>query len=180
MASSSCFASRRDGSINRARKKVRRSKRSSLRKCAPPARRWFRFWKASNRPLSQGELYSPANNKFARPRSINYCLFLIPLFQSRPRYPLPEKSPLVPPARTRLQERHEILDLVGLSLHSRRILHAPFVALWRTIHGTIALIFLSPRDLFRATAIAEAGSHASQSLIPKNSVQSHSISRTTD
>lgn len=53
--------------------------------------------------------------------------------------------------------RHEILDLVGPSLHSRRILHAPFVALSRrTIHGTIALIFPSPRGCLRATAIAEA------------------------
>jgi len=33
MTNSSCFASQRDGSINRSRKKVWRNKRSSLRKC---------------------------------------------------------------------------------------------------------------------------------------------------
>lgn len=92
---------------------------------------------------------------FARLRSINYCLFLS-LFQS-PRYSLPEDTLGIPSQNllAKIRGCHEILDLVGPS--SRRILHAPFVALSRTIHGmTIALIFPSPRDFLGATAIAGA------------------------
>jgi len=85
------------------------------------------------------------------------CFFSALLeIRSRRKIPLPEKNLPVFSARnwSRIRERHEILDLVGLSLHSRRILHAPFVALQRMIHKTIVLIFLSPRDFLRATAIS--------------------------
>lgn len=152
---SSYSASRRDGSINRPRKKVRRSKRSSLRKCTSGA-------------AMISVLESVKSGHFHEVKSIRlpitslpaYALLTIVCFFSALLemivIPLPEKSLSVSSARnwSWIRGRHEILDLVGPSLHSRRILHAPFVALQRMIHKTIVLIFLSPRDFLRATAIS--------------------------
>lgn len=59
--------------------------------------------------------------------------------------------------RRESEERHEILDLVGPSLHSRRILHASFVESLRIISGKTTLILhWPPRSFPRAMAIADA------------------------
>lgn len=156
MTNSSCFASQRDGSINRSRKKVWRNKRSSLRKCAFGVD--FGFGKRQIGHFHEvNSIRLPITSLPAYALLTIVCFFSA-LPESTVVLTAGEKSSSPLPARiwSRIRECHEILDLVGPSLHSRRVLHAPFVALSRTIHGTIALIFPSPRDLLKATAIAEA------------------------
>jgi len=59
--------------------------------------------------------------------------------------------------RRESEKRHEILDLVGPPLHSRRILQVPLVVSSRAISGKTALISRSPpRSFPRVTAIADA------------------------
>lgn len=70
-----------------------------------------------------------------------------------PRYQSRERVSGGGDVRVSLRKCHEIL--VGPPSQSRRILHAPFVAMSRIINRKIALIFSSLRFV-RATAIAEA------------------------
>lgn len=113
----------------------------------------FWFWKALDRPLSRetNSILFVSQQEHVNILLITIVRFsfpVLPRYQSRERvsgYKSPRKC-------------HEIL--VGPPSQSRRILHAPFIALSRIINRKIALIFSSLRFV-KATAIAEA----SRSLI---------------
>lgn len=145
----SCSASHRD-----AARLIDQERKHGEAACVTEVRLRFRFWKASDRLLSRGKLYSIRFPTRACLRSINnYILFVF--FLSRV---LPESSAVPVSGKSlagyeSLRKCHEIL--VGPPSQSRRILHAPFVALSRIINRKIALIFSSLRFV-KATAIAEA------------------------
>lgn len=107
------------------------------------------FGKRGPRPLSRDELFYSLSNRSVRsafPANNKYCLVRWAVVA----------CPLRCPPRVGSSDRHEIRDLeIGPSLHSRRILHAPFVTPSRTVSGEIAPILPAPGALLGATAIAE-------------------------